>query len=212
MFEALLCDYTAFQHAVCVDSCTNAILLALEAKTILDQLKKNECILKVPRHTYLSVPMSLVRNGWKFKFVDVAWKEWYELEDGIVDAATAFKANLGVHWRNTENCAVCVSFQQKKRLSLDQGGVILTNSQNIANLCRRLRYDGRDPKRSHIDEVQSNPDDIILGWHAYMSPEKAARGILQMNQLQLLPQYVEHSWQEYPDISVLKCFEGCVYG
>ncbi len=136
MFETLLCDYTRFQHAVCVDSCTNAILLALEAKTILGQLGKSECILKVPCHTYLSVPMTLVRNGWKFEFVDLAWKEWYELGDGVVDAATAFKANLGAYWRKIENCAVCVSFQQKKRLSLDQGGVILTNSQSIADICR----------------------------------------------------------------------------
>lgn len=110
MFEALLCDYTRFQHAVCVDSCTNAILLALEAKTILGQLRKNECILKSPRHTYLSVPMTLARNGWKFEFVDLAWKEWYELGNGVVDAATAFKANLGTYWRKIENCAVCVSF------------------------------------------------------------------------------------------------------
>ena len=208
MFESLLCDYTKFQYAVCVDSCTNAIIISLEAKRLLGQLRKDECILKVPSHTYLSIPMSLARNGWKFEFVDHPWREQYSIGEFVIDAATAFKENLGDIWKEVENCVVCVSFQQKKRLSLDQGGVIFTNSKDIARICRRLRHDGRDSKRSHSDEVQKNPDDIILGWHAYMSPEKAAKGILLLNQPQLLPSYVEHGWQDYPDISHLKCFEG----
>lgn len=207
MFEALLCQYTGFQYAICVDSCTNAILISLEAKLILGQIQsKEQCCLYVPCNTYLSVPMALARNGWKFKFVNNHWAQWYSIGQFVIDAATAFKKNLGSTWLKIENCAVCVSFQQKKRLSLDQGGVIFTNSPDIARLCKRLRHDGRDPKQSHIDEVQDNPDNIILGWHAYMSPEKAAKGILKMNQLHTLPPYVEHSWKEYPDISKLKCF------
>ena len=156
--------------------------------------------------------MTLARNGWKFEFVDTAWREWYSLGDDVVDAAVAFKQDLGGIWTLVKNCAVCVSFQQKKRLNLDQGGVIFTNSKDLAEVCRRLRHDGRDPRRSHVDEVQKNPDDIILGWHAYMSPEKAAKGILLLNQAQLLPPYVEHGWKDYPDVSQLKCFEGMVHG
>lgn len=212
MFEALLCKYTGFQHAVCVDSCTSALKISLEAKAILGQLRRDQCILKVPSHTYLSVPMTLARNGWKFEFIDTQWREWYSLGDDVVDAAVAFKQGLGGTWMLVENCMVCVSFQQKKRLNLDQGGVIFTNSKDLAEVCRRLRHDGRDPRRPHVDEIQKNPDDIILGWHAYMSPEKAARGILLLNQVQLLPPYVEHGWQDYPDISRLKCFEGVAYG
>lgn len=208
IFEDLLCKYTKFQHAICVDSCTNAIAMSLEAKLILKQIhSKEDCNLFVPKRTYLSVPMTLARNGWRFDFIDRQWREWYSIGEFVIDAATAFKENLGDIWRGVENCAVCVSFQQKKRLSLDQGGVIFTNSQDLAKLCRRLRHDGRDPKRSHVDEVSNDPDDIIFGWHAYMSPEKAARGILAMNQLQQLPPYVEHSWEDYPDISHLKCFK-----
>nr|DAF73116.1 MAG TPA: hypothetical protein [Caudoviricetes sp.] len=44
-----------------------------------------------------------------------------------------------------------------------------------------MRHDGRNPKIAHVDEVANSPDDIVLGWHAYMSPEKASRGILAMN-------------------------------
>lgn len=207
IFEDLLCKYTKFQHAVCVDSCTNAIAISLEAKLMLKQIEsKSTTCLYVPNHTYLSVPMALARNGWKFRFIDNQWVGLYGISQNVVDAATDFREDLGLTFKDDEDCAVCVSFQQKKRLSLDQGGVIFTNSKDIANLCRRLRHDGRDPKQSHVDEVNHSPDDIVLGWHAYMSPEKAAKGILVMNQLQLLPPYVQHSWKEYPDISHLKCF------
>jgi len=34
---------------------------------------------------------------------------------------------------------------------------------------------------SQVEEVEKYPDDIVLGWHAYMSPEKAAKGLLMMN-------------------------------
>lgn len=206
IFERMLCEYTGFQHAVCVDCCTNAILISLEAKMLLGQLSKADATLLVPKNTYLSVPMSLQRNGWNFMFVDQTWRGSYSLGYGVIDAATDFQENLKSKHEDSEDLAVCISFQQKKRLNLDQGGVIFTDSKVIADLCRRLRHDGRDPRMPHLLEVERHPDDIILGWHAYMSPEKAARGILLMNQVHLLPPYKEHSWKEYPDVSKLKCF------
>lgn len=207
LFEQKLCQYTGFEHAVCVDCCTNAIVMSLEAKRLLGQISKSSTTLCVPRHTYLSIPMALARNGWRFKFVDQVWRGRYSLGEKVIDAATDFKRDLGCEFKSLSDCAVCVSFQQKKRLNLDQGGVIFTDCAPLARLCRRLRHDGRDPSISHVDEVECHPDDIILGWHAYMSPEKAARGILALNQEHLLPPYREHSWKEYPDISKLKCFQ-----
>lgn len=206
MFEALLCRYTGFQHAVCVDSCTNALMIALEAQKCLGMILHPESVhLSVPTHTYLSVPMTLLRNGWSFDFVELQWVESYSLGCQVVDAATHFERDMSSKYAQDET--VCVSFQQKKRLNLDQGGAIFTNNEEIARLARRLRHDGRDPKLAHIDEVQQHPDDIILGWHAYLSPAKAARGILALNQEQLLPPYTPHSWKDYPDISHLKCFQ-----
>ena len=206
MFEKKLASYLNFKECVCVDSCTDALMIALEAKKLLRMVNKDNCILSVPKHTYLSVPMMLLRNGWKFKFDDREWTKYYLLGCSVFDAAVEFSENLGAQFTSIEDCAVCISFQQKKRFSLDQGGAILTNSHDIATIARRLRHDGRDSFMSQFDEVQSKPDDIILGWHAYMSPEKAAKGLLMMNQLQLIPPYVQHSWKDYPDISQLKCF------
>ena len=207
MFEHKLANYLSFNECICTASCTDALMISLAAKHILKQIDKESSCLSVPKHTYLSVPMMLARNGWKFKFVDNNWSGVYSLGGSVVDAATDFREGLGYAWSDIEDCAVCISFQQKKRFSLDQGGAILTNSSKIAALARRLRHDGRDSFKTQVDEVQSCPNDIIIGWHAYMSPEKAARGLLMMNQLQLLPPYVQHSWQEYPDISQLKCFQ-----
>lgn len=211
MFEALLCKYTGFQHAICVDSCTNALMISLEARRLLGTIPSDKTQkLTVPMHTYLSVPMMLLRNGWNFCFVDQKWQESYRLGYSVVDAATHFEKNMSQRYYPSQT--ICVSFQQKKRLSLDQGGAIFTNEKSLADLCRRLRHDGRDSRRSYVDEVQINPDNIILGWHAYMSPEKAAKGILLLNQEHLLPPYVKRGWSDYPDISHLKCFEGAVNG
>lgn len=206
MFEKKLASYLNFRECVCVDSCTDALMIALEAKSILKSVDRQHSDLHVPKHTYLSVPMMLVRNRWNFKFYDMKWTKYYLLGHNVFDAAVEFSKNLGSQFANIEECAVCISFQQKKRFSLDQGGAILTNSASIAELAKRLRHDGRNSFMPQAEEVEKYPDDIILGWHAYMSPEKAAKGLLMMNQLQLLPPYVEHSWQDYPDISQLKCF------
>lgn len=205
IFEQMLCQYTGFQHAICVDSCTSAIIISLESRMLLGQLSKNNKLF-VPKHTYLSVPMSLQRNGWQFTFVDNLWEGFYSFGYHVFDASTDFQKDLRWNGVFTDQSVVCVSFQQKKRLNLDQGGVILTDSIDIANLAKRLRHDGRDSHKSHFEEVTNDPDQIILGWHAYMSPEKAAKGIMILNQEHLLPPYIQHTWEEYPDISKLKCF------
>jgi len=54
--------------------------------------------------------MSLARNSWKFGFIDYPWREWYAIGHDVVDAAVAFKQNLGSIWKLDRNCAVCVSF------------------------------------------------------------------------------------------------------
>lgn len=63
-------------------------------------------------------------------------------------------------------------------------------------------HDGRNSKLSHVFEVNENPDGIILGYHCYLEPEKAALGITKLNQP--LPKYVRHSFLEYPDLCNLK--------
>jgi hypothetical protein len=110
MFEKKLAAYLNFRECVCVDSCTDALMIALEAKSILNAIDRQNSYLHVPKHTYLSVPMMLVRNRWNFKFDDRKWTKYYLLGHNVFDAAVEFSKNLGSQFADIEDCAVCISF------------------------------------------------------------------------------------------------------
>lgn len=67
-------------------------------------------------------------------------------------------------------------------MALGRGGAILFDNVEYLDILRRLRYDGRNPYMSYHIEICDKPDDIICGYHCYMEPDKAARGILLLNQ------------------------------
>ena len=202
IFEQHLADYTKFKYAVCVDCCTNGILLSLEL------LRRNGIVskqneLSLTKYTYMSVPMTLVNNGWKVHFIEDKWSKFYQISHTkVFDAAT----DLHEYMRNdytSDDCLVCISFQQKKRLALGRGGCILTDNEDYSKLLKRLRYDGRNPYISDNKEIKQDGNSIICGYHCYMEPAKAAVGIQLLNQPNCLPSYVEHSWKEYEDLSRL---------
>lgn len=58
VFEAKLCQYAGFEHAVCVDCCTSGIFLSLEALRMRGEISKADPV-ELPKWTYVSVPMSL---------------------------------------------------------------------------------------------------------------------------------------------------------
>ena len=67
IFEEELCKYTGARYAVALDSCSNALFLAL---TYLDIKGKT---ITIPNRTYPSVPCEIIHAGGKVKF-----KENYE--------------------------------------------------------------------------------------------------------------------------------------
>jgi dTDP-4-amino-4,6-dideoxygalactose transaminase len=69
-----------------------------------------------------------------------------------------------------------VSFQIKKRIPIGRGGMILTDDYAAYRWLKKARHDGRDMKTYYIDD-----DFEFFGWHYYMTPEDAARGILLMD-------------------------------
>ena len=90
LFEEALAKYTKFKYAVCVDCCTNGILLSLELLRRLGQISKAKCI-NLTKYTYMSVPMTLVNNSWCIKFIDDKWNKFYQLGNTkVYDAATDF--------------------------------------------------------------------------------------------------------------------------
>ena len=93
------------------------------------------------------------------------------------------------------NILQILSFQIKKRLPIGKGGAILTNSKEAYDWLKLSSYDGRDLNTSYSSKSHFQS----LGWHFYMTPEDAARGILIMDQLGAdLPDTM--SWENYPDL------------
>lgn len=204
LFEEKLANYTRFKYAVAVDCCTNGIVLSLAVKKHFNELHDN--VLTLTKYTYLSIPMTLKNYGYKIQFIDDKWTKFYQIGKNtkIYDAATDLHENMAEDY--SDNSIVCISFQQKKRLSLGRGGAILFNDNKYLDVLKRLRYDGRDPYQSDRFEIQHNKSSIICGYHCYMEPDKAAVGILKLNQSALLPQYKIYSYKDYCELSQLNIF------
>jgi dTDP-4-amino-4,6-dideoxygalactose transaminase len=195
IFERRLSDYTGAPYVVAVDRCTNAILLALEV------LGNRTATIGIPRHTYLSVPMTLLLHGYRVAFEDREWHREYEIGDtGVWDSAVGFRPGMYIPGR-----IQCLSFQQKKTLAIGKGGAILLDDFGLYSRLKRMRHDGRD---SGIPLSSENLDDICMGYHMYMSPDEAARGILLLNQLSGDMKFGGSA--DYPDISGLKCFRNYI--
>jgi hypothetical protein len=77
----------------------------------------------------------------------------------------------------------------------------MTNSEEAYRWLKKASYDGRDLEASYMDD-----DFEILGWHMYMTPEDAARGILLMDQI---PDVNEDSGgsNNYSDLSTKEIFK-----
>jgi perosamine synthetase len=72
-------------------------------------------------------------------------------------------------------------FYPNKQITTGEGGMIVTNDRNLADMCRSLRNQGRDPGGSWLAHAR-------LGYNYRLSDINAAIGIVQM---QRLPEIVE---------------------
>jgi len=89
----------------------------------------------------------------------------------------------------------CLSFQIKKRLPIGRGGAILTDDPVEYEKLKYMSYDGRDLTLPYASDKHVK----ALGWHCYMTPEDAARGILIMDMLpETNPDTMTHD--HYPDL------------
>lgn len=190
LFEQKLCEFTGAPYAVAVDRCTNAILLALE------YYGKKKQKISIPKQTYLSVPMTLINYGYNVWLEFEEWSGHYRIgHTNVYDYAVQFEKNMYVPGQ-----VQCVSFQQKKRLAIGKGGAILLDNKEMYDKLKRMRHDGRNSA-----VPVANDTDIIIGYHMYMSPDEAARGILLLNQLG--SHYTRGTYKDYPDMSKLSCLK-----
>jgi|TARA_R100000742_G_C4274390_1_gene94338 dTDP-4-amino-4,6-dideoxygalactose transaminase len=191
--EESIADFAGSKYAVAVDSCTNALFLALKYCNCENQT------VHLPKRTYVSVPCSVIHAGGKVKFEDLDWKGHYQLKPfPIYDAAKRFTKGMYV-----EDSFYCLSFHAKKKLAIGRGGMILTNDKAAYEWFKLARFDGRS-------EVDLNKDNFqMIGWNYYMTPEQAARGLWLFHSLKNSNNGIHEDLIEnppYPDLSQYKVY------
>ena len=192
IFEVKLAKYAGSKFAAVLDCDSHALFLSLKFLDFKGEVS-------IPSRTYASVPMQILHAGASFSFRDEAWHGKYELKGtGIFDAAAQFKPGMF----DSDSLIQTLSFQIKKVLPIGRGGAILTNSKEVYDWIKLSSYDGRD-----LTSRYDSPGHIkSLGWHYYMTPEDAARGILLMDDLSEDRRF-ELGWANYPDLREYEFFK-----
>lgn len=198
-FEQELAAYCGAPFAVTVDSCTNAIFLALkwqqeEWRRLAPAptgaavvFLKPEVLL--PKRTYVGVVQAAWNAGFAIGWRDMKWKGAYPLDPTtVIDSAKRFERGM---YRN--GSLTCLSFQAGKILPIGRGGAILTDNAEAAEWLRRARLDGRTAGRDYADNTYQRE-----GFHCYMTPPDAARGLWLLTYADDGP---DDTWESYPDLS-----------
>jgi dTDP-4-amino-4,6-dideoxygalactose transaminase len=190
MFEEKVAKFAGAKFGIAIDCCSHGLFLCLKYFNATGSIT-------IPSRTYVSVPMQIQHAGCVPKLVDIEWSGRYRLDPyPIWDAAVRWQENMytdGLH---------VVSFQIKKRIPIGRGGMILTDDETAAKWLRKARHDGRDLRISYVSD-----DFAFSGWHYYMTPEDAARGILLMDAIPgSYPDSGNH--QTYIDLSTKHVLNG----
>ena len=198
IFEKKVAKFAGSKYGVAVNSSSSGIFLCLKYyQAMYGNQKDFPTTITVPSRTYISVPMTVINAGFKVKFEDIKWKGIYDLEPfNLVDGATRWTKDMYVG----DGALQVVSFQIKKRVPIGRGGIVMTDSKEAYDWLKYASYDGRDLTKQYMDD-----DFKMIGWHFYMTPEDAARGILLMDQI---PEFNEDTGNSntYSDLSNKKIF------
>ena len=194
-FEDLIAEYAGSKYAVAVDSCTNAIFLSLQTVD-----KRQDTTVTIPCRTYVSVPMQILHCNFILRFEDIEWSGLYKLKGtNVVDSAQRFTENMYI-----KDTLQCLSFHSKKILSIGRGGMILTDDKHTYEWLKKARYDGRES--IYYNDIP-NAKEMPIGWHMYMTPEQAVRGVEQFYRVGIQNDDSGSSQDYGVDLSKLDCFK-----
>lgn len=218
-FERELSRYVGAPFCVTTTSCTMALLLAVAWYLRFRFQEDRDGMLswhgrppiEIPKRTYVGVPMSIIHAGGRPTFRDENWSGAYRLNPlPIWDSARRFRAGMYAwnrYWDPTKPSApsrdgemVCVSFHWSKVLGIQQGGAIFHADPEADRWLRKARFDGRTEGVPAMDDTFD-----VLGYHAYMSPEIAAEGLMRLSLLK--GDEPDLPWDQYPDLSTLDIFK-----
>jgi perosamine synthetase len=188
-FERRMAAYCGAPHAVAVDTCTAAIFLCLSDPGLSNGGFKGR-VVTMPARTYLGVACVVKHAGGILELTETDWGGAYPIEtyggEGVVDSACCLRREMFKDM--PAGCPVCLSFQSRKHLKIGRGGMILTDDAEAAAWFRKARFCGRP--------APGAPPEFV-GWHCFMEPERAARGLTLMDSL---PDENEDLQFEYPDL------------
>ena len=195
-FEEELCKYTGSKYCITTNSCTSALFLIckyLNVRTV-----------ELPAYTYVGVAMSVVNAGGKCKFLHYKWSGHYKLRPyPIIDSARNFHKGMFQalqHLYELDTIYICLSFHIAKHVPIGEGGAILTNDGEAVPILKKMRYDGRTERTAPKDDRFDT-----LGWHMYLDPPSAARGLGLMSGIkdhyEILPE------MNYTDLSKWEIFK-----
>lgn len=190
IFEKKVAKFSGSKFAVSTDSCTHAMELCFRYLLYTGELKKGD-IIGLPKRTYISAAMLLLNLEFKIDFEDIFWSGIYYFSGSrVFDGATCWSKDM----YQGKGALQCVSFQIKKRIPIGRGGVILCDSQEEYDWFKLATYDGRDLTTKYDDKNHVK----MLGFHYYMIPEDAARGIILMDSIKEQGDTGNHSM--YPNV------------
>jgi dTDP-4-amino-4,6-dideoxygalactose transaminase len=194
-FEAALCEFTGAKYAVTTTSCTMALTLALAWHWGEDGAQT----LVLPANTYIGVPSAVKNAGHRVAFQDLRWMSSYGIKaigGKVRDCAWWLERRM---YQQGEMQGL--SFHWTKPLGIGQGGCILHDNPRADAWLRRARFDGR------TEGVDPADDEILYpNWHAYMSPETAATGLIRLQAGAFRTDHVAR-FSDYPDISQQRAFK-----
>lgn len=195
MFEEKVATFAGSKYAVSVDCCSHGLFLSLEYLKHTKEVKKND-IITIPKMTYVSAPMQIIHAGLNVKFEDLEWSGLYQLKGSrIWDSAVRWNKDMYVG----NDALQVISFQIKKRIPIGKGGIILTDDFEAYKWLKLASYDGRDLNTPYTDANHVK----MLGYHMYMTPEDAARGIILIDSV---PEHNEDTGNHTTYVDVSKIF------
>ena len=179
-FEQALGELTGAPFVVMTDCCTHALELCLR---YVSPYK----VVRIPAHTYISVPMMLRKLDIGYIFEDEEWVGEYQIkETNVWDSAR--KLQLGMYRKGQMQC---LSFGHSKPLDIGRGGAILLDNKQAYRTLIRQRSDGRDLKISPWESQKV----FEMGFHYRPTIEEAVKALELLPQVDQATKYVK-----YPDL------------